>query len=68
MTKIPIDTNFNFLGPCYPALSKNEIEIFHLIQGESVLVYQDDDEWFARVRFDDSLPDMYKWYVVLEFN
>jgi anaerobic selenocysteine-containing dehydrogenase len=66
MKRFMIDTNFNWLGPSKPALSHEEARRLGLQENERVTVYQDDDEWEALVKYDDSLPYQYKWYVILQ--
>lgn len=65
MKKIEIDTNFNFLGPCYPTLSLDEVRKLKLIVGEKIIVFQDNDEWNGIVCHDKTLPQMYQWYIKL---
>ncbi len=58
MKKIAIDTNFNFLGPYYPALSFDEVRKLNLIEGEKIIAFQDNDEWEGIIHFDKTLPQM----------
>jgi hypothetical protein len=67
--RVPVDTNFNWLGPDKPALSLEEVEQFQLTVGEKVVAYQpgdDSDVWNATVRYDLSVPEQYRWYVELD--
>ncbi len=66
MKRFMIDTNFNWLGASKPALSHEEARRLGLQENERVTVYQDDDEWEALVKYDDSLPYQYRWYVILQ--
>jgi hypothetical protein len=61
-----IDCNFNWLGPSKPAISHKEAEEWGLQPGDHIVVYQDDDEWGGTVRFDQTLPYQYQWYVELD--
>lgn len=61
---IEIDTN------CYevfglPTLWRIKVEVFNLKEGQKVIAYQDEDEWEAIVRFDETLPFEKQWYVEL---
>lgn len=66
MRRIEVDTNFNWLGPDFPALSHREVKARGLEVGERVAAYQDDDEWPGTVRFDSSYPYQYQWYIALD--
>ena len=65
MKTFSIDTNFNTLGPDFPAISHNEATRLSLKDGEKVTVNQDEDVWVGIVHFDESMPDIYQWYVAL---
>jgi hypothetical protein len=63
LKKFEIDCNFNYLEPEKPTVSQNEVKTLSLVQSEKVIVFQDDDEWIGVVVHDDSLPEMYQWYI-----
>lgn len=65
MKRILVDTNFNWLGPDCPILSRDEVSRYGLAEGERIQACQDDDEWEAVVCFDASVPYHYQWFVRL---
>jgi len=66
MKKIPIDTNYNCLGPDKPVLSKQDIVYFKVEINERVIAAQEGDEWVGTVKFDSSLPEQWQWYIELD--
>lgn len=67
MKKFEVDCNFNYLGPTNPSLTHKEVKDLNLKENEQVIVFQDNDEWKGTVKYNDSLPTAYQWYVEL-FN
>jgi hypothetical protein len=66
MKRFEIDTNYHWFGPHLPAIYPRTVQNLALQPGECVLVYQDEDEWHATVRYDSSVPEMYQWYLELD--
>lgn len=66
MIQINIDTNYNFLGPTKPVISKNEIINLKLEINQKVIAIQDDDKWLGTIKFDSSLPEQWQWYIEIE--
>lgn len=66
MKEFEVNCKFNLLGPSKPALPQNEALNLHLRPGEVVKVFQDDFAWTGTIKFDETLPPMYQWYVELD--
>lgn len=66
--KIGIDCNFNWLGPLKPVISAFEIEHFNLKEGETIIGFQDDQEWEGIVKYDASCPEEMQWYIELKLT
>jgi len=67
MKRIPLDTNYNCLGPDKPILSPKKVVYFKVEINERVIVVQDDEEWVGTVKFDPSLPEQWQWYIEIEY-
>lgn len=68
MKRFEVDTNFNWYGARSPAIYQSVLREMQFEPGERVLVYQDEDEWYGTVCFDETLPDEYRWFVKLEIS
>lgn len=66
MLRIMVDCNYNYLGPHFPALTKHEIDELGLQINQRVIAYQEDDEWFGTVKFDETLPESMRWFIELD--
>ncbi|MGG4495623.1 hypothetical protein [Brevibacillus reuszeri] len=60
---IRIDTNFCNDTNGKPVISPAVIEVFDLTVGETVIVYQDEDEWKGIVRFDPLQGIDKQWFI-----
>lgn len=66
MIRINIDCNYNYLGPSKPVLTEREVEELGLFVNQRVMAYQDDDEWYGTIRYDEELPESKRWYIELD--
>jgi hypothetical protein len=63
--KIAIDTNFHHFGPTRPTVSPFVISYFNISRGDTVIGFQDDQEWEAVVGFDSTYPEEMEWFLEL---
>ena len=63
MIRIEVDCNYYYLSPTTPTVSKRIIDQLKLSINQKVIAYQDEDEWVATVKFDQTFPKQYQWYV-----
>jgi hypothetical protein len=66
--KISIDCNFNYLGFDKPTISPFDVNYFALKEGDTVIGYQDEQEWEGIIRHDSSLSEEMKWYIELNLQ
>ncbi len=64
--KIAIDTNFHYFGPTRPTISPFVIAQFNLRSGDTVIGFQDDQEWEGTVGFDPTYPEEMEWFLELD--
>ena len=68
MIRVNIDTNYYYLSPNKPAITKKEVIDLGLNINQRVIAVQDEDEWTGVVKHDPSLPEQWQWYVQLEIG
>jgi hypothetical protein len=66
MIKIPIDCNYNYLGPDKPIISEPKIKEFNLLLNQKVIACQEDEEWVGIIKFEESCPEHMQWYIQLQ--
>ena len=67
MLKINVDCNYNYLGPSKPVLTKYEVEKLGLQVNQRVIAYQDEDEWYGTIKFEETFPEPMRWYIELDY-
>jgi hypothetical protein len=63
--KISIDTNFHYFGPSRPTISPFVISYFDLHAGDTVIGFQDDQDWEGNIGYDSTYPEEMEWYLDL---
>jgi hypothetical protein len=69
LQRVIIDTDSYYESPIKPMLRLSDVITLNLQPGQQVIAYMPtdpDDEWFAVVRYDPSLPEGWQWWVDLE--